>query len=283
MAHVHHDYLRGNVGVPLWIPAPEESNATGLVIGDLLDLRVAVDGVLIATPITTLDMAWVEVDDISAPGLYYLRFTPDREGQWYLEFGHTSHTFEYSIEVGRTHADGGAGGDPSLEGEYTVTVEAPSGGVVQGAVVRVFDAAGTLFITRGTTDANGEVVFTLPIGNYQVRAFKDGIDFSAVNPTTITVTPTAEAAPIVDEALPIEGSIGDTIAVIGRLFDQTSQVLFGAEATVAADYVNPEGTVLLVTVPALTGTIFALRVDKPDPANLPTGKLLSNSVTWVRV
>ncbi len=162
-------------------------------------------------------------------------------------------------------------------------MEAPTGTPQQGAVVRVFDAAGTAFVTRGVTDAAGEVTFTLPVGNYQIRAFKDGVDFSAINPTTITVTPTAEAAPIIDEVLPTEASIGDVIAIVGRLFDPTSQVLFGAEATVAADHVNTEGTVILVTVPTLTGTTFALRVDKPDPANLPSGKLLSNSVTWVRV
>jgi hypothetical protein len=276
MAHDHHDYLQSHVGAPLFIPMPDTT--TGAVIGDLTSLEVGVDGAYVATPIVALAMALLEVDSINAPGLYFLRVTPEQEGQYFIQFTHGAHNFEYSIQVSRLAAP-----DATLEGEYTLTVEAPIGTPQQGALVRVFDAAGSAFVTRGTTDANGDVTFTLPIGNYQVRMFKDGVDFSALNPTTITVTATESAAPIVDEVLPITGSTGDTVVLIGKLFDQTSQVLFGAEDTVVADFVNPSGTVLLVTVPALAGTVFALRVDKPDPANPPTGKLLSNSVTWTRV
>jgi hypothetical protein len=268
--------FRSSVGATLWLPI--SGSTTGSVIGDLAPIEAAVDGQYIATPETALGMSLVEVDSVNAPGLYFLRVIPTQEGQLFIRFTYATVDYEYNIEVSRLESS-----DATLEGEYTVTVEAPTGTPQQGAVVRVFDAAGTSFVTRGTTDANGDVTFTLPVGNYQIRAFKDGVDFSAMNPTTITVTATESAAPIIDEVLPVEGSIGDVIAVIGKLFDQTSQVYFGAEATVAADHVNPEGTVLLVTVPTLTGTIFALRVDKPDPANLPSGKLLSNSATWVRV
>ena len=278
MAQDYHGELRGFVGTPLYMPFPEST--TGIVIADFTFLYAAVDGVLYADPEADLSMELIEVDDVAAPGLYFVKIIPTQEGQLFVYWRHTAHDFEYSVEVGP--ASPTAVSDPSLEGEYTLTVQAPSGGAVQGAVVRVFDAAGTTYVTRGTTDASGEVVFTLPVGNYQIRVFKDGVDFSAINPTTITVTATDSAAPVVSEVLPTEGSIGDTIAIVGNFFDQTSQVLFGAEATVAADHVNAEGTVLLVTVPALTGTIFALRVDKPDPANPPAGKLLSNSVTWTR-
>jgi hypothetical protein len=217
------------------------------------------------------------VDDINAPGLYSLELTPDTEGGLFLRFSSGGDDFQYTIAVTPVVTS-----DPSLEGEYVLTVD-DGVDAVPGAVVRVFDAAGTKFINRGTTDSLGQVVFTLPVGSYQIRAFKDGVDFSAINPTTITVTATESAAPIVNEVLPTSGSIGDVIAIIGRLFDPTSQVLFGAEDTVAADFVNPNGTVILVTVPTLTGTVFALRVDKPDPADPPLGKLLSNSVTWTRV
>jgi hypothetical protein len=275
MAHDHHDQLRGSVGTPLFIPMPNDN--TGIVIGDLLSMEVGVNGLYVATPIAALSMVLLEVDAINAPGLYFLRMTPQQEGQYFIHFTHGAHDFEYSIEVARLETS-----DASLEGEYVLTVE-DGVGAVQGAVVRVFDAAGSSFVTRGTTDSNGEVVFTLPVGNYQIRAFKDGVDFSAINPTTITVTATDSAAPIIYEALPITGSIGDVIAVVGSLFDPTSQVVFGTEATVAADHVNPSGTVLLVTVPVgLTVTAIPLQVDKPDPANQPLGKLFSNTVTWVR-
>jgi hypothetical protein len=276
MAHFVSSALEAVVGKEIWLPLGED--ATGILIGDFTSVWLMLDGVLVADQ-APYGIQLVEVDDVGAPGYYFVRITPQTAGTLHLHMVHTAHEFDYTLQVSR---EPDPLGDPTLEGEYTVTVD---DGVdpVQGAVVRVFDAAGTKFITRGTTDALGDVTFTLPIGNYQVRAFKDGVDFDAINPTTITVTPTAEAAPLVYEVLPATGSIGDTIAIIGRLFDQTSQVRFGAEATVAADYVNPAGTVILVTVPALTGTIFALRVDKPDPANLPLGKLNSNSVTWVRV
>jgi hypothetical protein len=275
MAHNHHANLIATAGLPVLIPFPND--AAGVVLADILtDMRVNTNGQPFNDPVVDVGMSLIEVDSVNQPGMYYLRLTPPQAGILFIDFTHGGHTFDYTISVQDQPLP-----DASLEGEYVVTVDdgvAP----VQGALVRVFDAAGTRFITRGTTDALGQVTFTLPVGNYQVRAFRDGYDFSSINPTTITVTASESAAPVLVEVLPTTASIGDTIALVGRLFTQDSQVVFGAEATVAADYVNAAGTVLLVTVPTLVGTVFPLRVDKPDPANLPLGKLLSNSVTWVR-
>ena len=250
----------------------------GVVLGDLVTLEVASNGQLVTDPVTDLGLTLVEVSAGSAPGFYFLQLTPVDEGALAIRFSYGGTDYEYMYQVSPDLQLF----DAELEGEHVFTEE-DGVSVVQGAVVRVFDAAGTRFITRGVTDALGHVTFTLPIGNYQVRVFKDGFDFSAINPTTIAVTPTASAAPILTEVLPVEASIGDTIALVGHLFDETSEVMFGAEDTVAADYVNPAGTVILVTVPTLTGTTFALRADKLDPANPLTGRLISNSVTWVRV
>lgn len=275
MAHEFMSDLQAFTGEQLSFVLPEL--ATGLLTTDLDAVLVVNAGSYVADPVTDLSLALTEVDGTNAPGIYQLSLVPDVEGVLYLRITEAGVEYEYTIQVSAKRPS-----DPTLEGEYVLTVE-DGVGAVEGAVVRVFDAAGTRFITRGTTDAFGNVTFTLPIGNYQIRAFKDGTDFSAINPTTITVTATELTAPILDEVLPLQGSIGDVLVLSGSLFEPTDmQVQFGAEATVAADYVNLAGTLLLVTVPTLTGTVFSLRVDKEDPG-APPARLDSNAITWIRV
>jgi hypothetical protein len=264
-------YLLASVGSDVWVPFPEK--VAGLTLGDLDDLEVSTNGVAFLDPVAEIGLTLFEVDSVNQPGMYYLRLVPDRAGYLFLRFRHTAHEFEYAISVQDPPFS-----DAGLEGDYTVTID---DGVdpVQGAQVTVYDAAGTKLIQRGTTDAAGQVTFYgLPVGNYQVRAFKEGVDFSAINPTTITVVASDSAAPIIDEALPTTVSIGDSMVILGRLFDPAdTQVMFGSEATVAPTSVNAAGTAILVEVPAgLTNTVIALRVTKAG------GTLLSNIVTVVR-
>jgi hypothetical protein len=272
VAHDYHAELKGVVGEDLWVPLPLGA-ATGAVVGDLVDLQVASNGARVADPATDLGLVMSEVDSVNQAGLYFFRLQPVEAGTLFIRF--TYATLEYEFTIGVADPDFS---DAGLEGDYTVTIDDGTD-PVQGASVTLYDAAGTKLIQRGTTDAAGQVTFYgLPIGNYQVRAFKEGVDFSAINPTTITVVASDGAAPIIDEAFPGTISIGDHLVILGRLFDPAdTQVLFGSEATVAPVEVNAAGTAILVEVPAgLTNTIIALRVAKAS------GTLLSNIFTVVR-
>ena len=271
MAHDHHADILGRGGEQLWIPFP--NSTTGIVIGDLLNLQVSTNGSRVADPVADLGLTLFEVDSVNQPGMYYLRLTPDTAGTLFVRFTHGAHNFDFTLSI-----QGALFSDDGLEGDYTVTIDDGTD-PVQGAQVTVYDAAGTALVARGITDANGDVTFYgLPVGNYQVRAFKSGVDFSAINPTTITVVASSGAAPIIEEAFPGTISIGDHLVILGRLFDPAdTQVLFGAEATVAPVSVNAAGTAILVEVPVgLTNTIIALRVAKAS------GTILSNIFTVVR-
>lgn len=61
--------------------------------------------------------------------------------------------------------------------DYTVTIEDADDTPVQDAQVDVYttnEPDNTVFVTKGTTDANGEVVFYLPDGTYYYWAYKRG-------------------------------------------------------------------------------------------------------------
>jgi hypothetical protein len=279
MAHsLSVDVVKATEGVEIKLPLPE--SITGQTLADFAEVLVVNDGLYVANPETDLGLALDEVDSINAPGFYIVRITPDRTGTLYVHLRHSSHDFDYTIQVSESEAVS----DPSLEGEFTITVNDGTD-PVQGAVVRIFEAGGTLLVTRGTTDALGELTVSLPIGTYQYRVFKDGYDATDVNPTIFVVQPNDDVSPVISELVPDTASIGDVIAVQGGFFADAAdaEVEFGAEATVAADFVSGDRKVLLVTVPTLTGTIIPIRVSKPDPANLPSGKLYSNTLTLVRV
>jgi hypothetical protein len=258
------------------IMAPVPHDTTGLLLGGFTVL-VAVNGEQVATPVATIGLALTEVDDALAPGLYYISFTPDREGTYYLRLSHTGDTYEYVVTVTEP-----AWADASLEGDYTLTVT-DGLAVVEGATVRVYNAAGTRLVTRGISDAGGEVTFYgLPVGQYQVRVSKSGMDFSSINPTTITVVANADEAPIITDITPATVSIGDWIAIRGDyLGPATTEVLFSG-TTVSAAHVSADGRLVLVQVPVgLTTTALPIRVLKDDPNDPPSGQLMSNIYTVI--
>lgn len=271
MAHQHHADVLAQVAKTAWLPAPDL--VAGLTLGSLTDVRVSQNGMWVSDPVADLGLALVEVDAVNAPGLYYVSIVPAAAGTLFVSFTYLAQRYEYTLSVQEP-----AFSDAGLEGDYTATITDGTD-PVQGARVTVYDAAGTALVTRGVTDANGEVTFYgLPVGVYQLRAFKDGIDFSGINPTLVTVVASDAAAPILEEALPSTFSIGDWLVILGRLFDPAdTQVVFGAEATVAPSHVNAAGTAVLVQVPGgLTNTVIPLQVAKAS------GTVLSNILTVVR-
>lgn len=102
---------------------------------------------------------------------------------------------------------------------------------VAGVAVRVFDAAGTVLETFGTTDASGIVDFTLngdaaPV-TYQVRCYKQGVGFGA--PQLIEVYSPAAAAPNGTNDFSIEGSVPELPVASDPLLCRVSGVIRRAD------------------------------------------------------
>lgn len=274
--------FKATVGIEVEIPVVL-GTTTGLTLSMVDNVRFA-DGIAV---VDLLDFepdysaTFTEIHTVLLPGVYLLKFTPLRAGELYIKLVEGAHTFECVVQSSLAVPPFVA--DPSLEADYTVTVSVGAT-AIPGASVRVYNSAGTSLVTQGTTDSLGQVTFALEAGQYQIRIRKDGYDFSAQNPTTITVLPNDNVPPQIDELLPATGSIGDVVAILGKFFSEAdSEVVFGTEATVPAEFVSSRGTALTVTVPAgITAVAIPIRVRKPDPDNVGQ-YLLSNVKTFVRV
>lgn len=271
---------KSTVGTSVEIPVVFDG-VTGLTLATL-DSVIAFDGLTAVDLVDDLSASFVEVDSSGAPGLYLLTLTTLRAGSLYVkmvegildpvEFAVQS---EMPIVLTTT--------DPSLEGDYTITVS-NGATTIPGATVRVYDAGGSVLVTRGISDSLGQITFALPVGTYKVRFNKDGYDFSAVNPTTITVLPNSGTTPRLDEILPATGYIGDPITIIGEFFDSdNTEVVFGAEATVPVSFIDGDQKVGLLMVPSgITAVAVPVKVRKPNPS-LSGQYLYSNIFTFVRL
>ena len=271
--------FQATVGVPVEIPVVL-GTITGLTLSSIDDIRAA-DGITIIDIETDLDAEWSEVNGTQIPGLYVLTVTPRRAGEIFLRI--TEGVYSVEIVLQSTLSIPPLVVDQSLEADYTFTVKVGTT-PIPDATVRVYDTNGTTLVTRGVTDIAGKVTFALGVGQYQVRVNKVGYDFTLSNPTAITVLPNDSVVPQLDEVLPATGSIGDPITLIGNFFHDTdTEIVFGAEATVSASFVDARRRVAMVEVPAgLTATAIPMRVRKPDPAN-PGHYLYSSAFTFVRV
>ena len=271
---------KSTVGTSVEIPVVFDG-VTGLTLATL-DSVIAFDGLTAVDLADDLSASFVEVDSSEAPGLYLLTLTTLRAGSLYVkmvegilepvEFAVQS---EMPIVLTTT--------DPSLEGDYTITVS-NGATTIPGATVRVYDAGGSVLVTRGISDSLGQITFALPVGTYKVRFNKDGYDFSAVNPTTITVLPNSGTTPRLDEILPATGYIGDPITIIGEFFDSdNTEVVFGAESTVPVSFIDGDQKVGLLMVPSgITAVAVPVKVRKPNPS-LSGQYLYSNIFTFVRL
>ena len=123
------------------------------------------------------------------PGYYDLIVTPREAGFLYLRLVHGPDTFEFALQVAHEAVDLIGTTQAGAEGDFEVVVKDSLTNPIEGVVVRVFDDIGTKLLARGTTDSTGQVVFSLPVGDYEVRVSKQGYSFD--NPTSITVQPNA--------------------------------------------------------------------------------------------
>ena len=264
------------------IPLPLGTGETGKSLGDLA-IKASNGTSYVAAPTSTFSLTLTEVDSVNLPGVHVLRVIPTTSGSIYLSVVHTagSYTQEFHIQVGHQDLDLLGTEAQAAAGDLVVTVQAPADTAIEGALVRVYDTAGTSLVTTGTTAADGTVTFGLPAGTYKTRVSKANYDFSSINPTTVVVVANDSVTPIISTFLPTSAAGSATIAIFGRYFHATSSaVLFDAAAT-ATSNVSADGTALLIAVPAGSAGTLAVQVRKPDPAN-PGSYLTSNTLTFTR-
>lgn len=280
-----YDYLLSTSGeVGTAVSLPWVTVLTNLDLADLSSLVVVVDGAQVVDPVTDLTLQLVEVDSVGLPGWYTLTFIPATAGLHTIRFVYDTKVYQYTVEVAAVEVHEPPLADVSLYGETEIIVTDDSAIPIEGVMVSRYSNSGTQLLEVKYTPESGRVLFTgIEAGTYQYRLEKTGYTFTD-SPFTVETLPIAESDPIITELLPTSASIGDRIAIRGQFFDVTdSEVLFGT-TTVAAESVSPDGKVLVVTVPAgLTNLIVPIRVQKPDPNNLPSGKLISESVNLERI
>ncbi len=240
---------------------------------------------------TAASLAMTEVDAVNFPGLYVyiiatsaLVYEDSYPGYLFHKTNATPDVVETELVVPQQR--------PAIEGvallgavgDAVFTVEDTLSTPIQGALVRVYDSAGTELLTQGITDASGNVTFGLPLGSYQVRVSADGYDFSGINPTSVTVVANDDVTPELDGIVPSTGALeGERIALHGRFFGDTNvEVVFGTISTVTLVDVNTDQTVATCVVPAgTTGLTVPIRIQKLDPANQPSGRLQSGAISYL--
>lgn len=142
-------------------------------------------------------------------------------------------------------------------GLYLITITVQATGAVPGAAVTITNAAGTANIAWGTTDDDGQVIFALDAGSYQVLVGP---------PSTVYVTPAA-ASLVVSAAASVtytltEQSI-DPPATAGLttvrflVLDSSNTAVAGAKVRAELKDTNPMVDTALIARSALTGTTNA--------------------------
>lgn len=241
---------------------------------DSLNIR-ATEGILWSSdPVTDLEISWAEVSQPNAPGLYLLTFTPRALGamRLWVSLGILTSVFDFQVQEDATV--------PGAYdyGEYLVTLLAGTS-PIQGAVVRVLSEPGNRFITLGQTDANGQVLFSLPAGLYNLKFFKEG--YAAFPPTQISVMPNDAEAPTLGGLYPSTFSEGDPVLVFGRAFSSDCEILIGptAVATTLLPSVGSHPACLSFTVPSgLSAGVASVRVRKPDGLSYLLSNLLTGTI-----
>lgn len=279
MAHVSETpVLQAVVGTLVSFHLHEAADTSGLTLASF-DVKAAQDADFVADPVADWGLTLTEVDSVNFPGLYFVTLVPPLAGMVTLHLNRGADHYSILAQVFSPSASSGGGGGSGTYGELVLTVDDGTD-PIEGVVARVFASGGSAVISSGTTDANGQAVFTLPVGSYDVRYYKSGVTFS--NPLGVVVVANDDVAPLLDAVLTTDPvAVSTEMALLGRFFDpDASEVLFGAEPAVPA-VSNALGSVLLATIPAALGSgATTVRVRKPDPAN-PGLYLTSNTLTLV--
>lgn len=160
-------------------------------------------------------------------GLYKFQYTPTSTGYWHVDIHRGgSHDYDADLDVVNHLVDDLydlVSGQLGLK-EVTITVEDSSDDAVPDMQINVFNGDNTVFLCAGTTDTDGQVVFSLDAGSYKLRLAKYGIATSAAD---LTVTSDATQAVTVD--VTATSVTAPTDASVCRLF---------------ADFVKLDGTAI---------------------------------------
>lgn len=235
--------------------------------------------------VSPADHSMTPVSPLNLPGLYSfsvpseaLTYADAFPGYIFKKVNALPDILEYDIVTTLVRPSSLELAAEGADGDLTLTIN-DGASPVEASHVRLYNTAGQV-VSAGYTDASGQIVFGVPAGNYVARVFKSG--YEAAPPVSVVVVENDEVTPQLSGVLPGTATVGSRVAVFGRFFGvSTVEVLFGTLPAVAVTSVNAEGTVALVTVPVGVSGVVPVRVQKPDPNNLPSGKLVSNPVTLV--
>ncbi len=146
---------------------------------------------------TTLDQPLAEIDATNAPGLYEVVGGFDTSTIVSPVAGDT-YTFQ-TLQTPGTDAVLPAPGmlkvsQISLTStglrQITIHVDGPGPADLPDVEVSIFNDTNTVFLTRGTTDSNGDLVTALDDASYNVRLVKAGFTFTVPEPFTVTADAT---------------------------------------------------------------------------------------------
>jgi len=192
----------------------------------------AVPGCLDATVVVTIPLTVTVEDTDGTPqgGLPVYAFddetytgyhdTTDADGEAVFTLPQGSYRFRsdlndthfWSGEANHCTVPGCLEGDVVVTIPLTVTVQSQTGAPYAGLPVYAF-SGGYYSGDHGTTDENGEVVFTLPEGSYRFRADYDGVQFWSGETDHCTVPGCLEAL------VEIPGGSGEESVVIDYEYD----------------------------------------------------------------
>jgi hypothetical protein len=173
---------------------------------------------------------------------------------------------------------------------------------LEGAQVRLWSEDGSVFVTQGVTDANGEIVFDVPEDRYSVRCFKTGFAFQsrlqilaedgalfqleAQNLNTYppsTATHSCRATGFVMDATgaPLEGAtfefrLTDFGKIAAGRFSASPKVIVLSDPSAKVDVHLLRNAVYDLTVESLEDLVFRVKV--PDSSAVDITELI-----WPRI
>lgn len=208
----------------------------------------------------------LSISEIGSTGHYIASATFSDPGFYYLSFVYSTAKIEYNIKIDNDDIEFLTGKIAGADGEYEFTVTDSSDIAISGVTVKLYESSGLKVITKGTTNASGKVIFSAPAGSYKVRAFKDGYDFSSINPTTITIAANSSLSPIISEFLPSTVTSSSTVCILGLHFTSSTVVFVNGSST-SISAVSSDGKAITLNLPSGLSTSVSLQAANPDSGN----------------
>ncbi len=110
--------------------------------------------------------------------------------------------------------------------QVTIHVDDQTASDLPDVTVSIFNDTNTVFLSRGVTDANGDVVFALDDGNYNARLSKAGFTFTVPETFTVTADQTVDLAGVGFTVPP--PSAPNLCVIFGTIIDAGGNDVVGA-------------------------------------------------------